>query len=151
MIEAFISGRKHTDGTDKVVKLKKRGDIIAVKLRGAYWGEQQDRGAVFIHTDDNLQAQLEAQKAARKLEPVIIEPYAEYEVKNDQRIMVNRSRLYVDIEDLSARNREQVYSRSNSGDLIPEGEITTKLRERETISGVDDTPNAPPATRTRTR
>ena len=148
MIEAFVSARTQGDAG-----LKKRGDIICAKLQGSPWGTEEQGGVVFL-TDVTLEAELQAMQDAGQAIPVIIHPYAEYErlldaFGNVQKVMVNRSQLYVDIDALTARDITRLESRTTKAAPLAEANLTTAVRTKETVGGTDEPSRTPPPTRTR--
>ena len=149
-IEALVSAR--TQGESG---LKKRGDIIVVKLAGSPWGAEEKGGVVFL-TDAALEAELQAMQDAGQANPVIIHPYAEYErlldaFGNVQKVLVNRSQLYVDIDALAARDITRLESRTADVAPLDETKLTTETRTKETVGGTDEPSRTPPPTTTRTR
>jgi hypothetical protein len=134
MIEALISARVQGERG-----LKKAGDVLLVKPAGAVWA-LNEKGGVVNWTDENLEAELAAIAATGEPHPVIVHPYAEYEVLNEgevgQRIViVNRSRIAVDMEALRANYRSRIRSRSLDVPPLDERDITTRLRLKQTQGG----------------
>jgi len=147
-IEVAISAR-----TQGEVGLKKRGDIIVAKLAGSPWGTEEKGGVVFL-TDAALEAELQAMQDAGQANPVIIHPYAEYEratdiLGNPSVVLVNRSKIYVDVDALAARDKTRIESRNVDVAPLAENLLTTKLRTKETVGGDPEPSRDTPPTRTR--
>lgn len=105
--------------------LKKRGDIIAVKLADSPWGLREVEQFVLIEfEDDELEAELALERLKGEAHPVSIYPYAEYEPAKDPILgpeMVTRSRFKFDLSAIpddvisaTGKTREQVLDRTTA-------------------------------------
>ena len=120
MLEALVSLRIQGE-----TALKKRGDIIVVKLAGSPWGSEERKRFMIVQFEDaELEAKLTERRTKDNPYPVISSPYLVME-KN---VPITRSTKYVDINDLTERQKADLLDTSKSIDVFEKEVISVKER-----------------------
>lgn len=119
--------------------LKKRGDVLVVKLAGSPWGREEKKRFLILQFDDSdLESRLMDMKSKGEPHPVLVHPYAAYE---DQAVppghpeykppvMTSRSTKYVDIQDLSAKDAIDALNPDKTMRIFKKHEISLKERPK---------------------
>jgi len=133
MIEACISLRHNGE-----TLLKKRGDILCVKLPGSPWGSMEKKFHTIIEMEDAvLEAALIAMRNNGETHPVISNPYSVYEdVQTDlpegkkfvQRNLTVRSSKYLDVDALPDKEKADVLDSTKTKEKITLDKVEIKER-----------------------
>lgn len=106
MLEALISIRRQGE-TD----LKKRGDILVVKLAGAPWGDEEKKIHQVVEWEEAaLEQRLVESQSSDNPIPLMVHPYAEFQ---ERQVMDGEGKPVTDPDSKEAMTEQVMVSRSS--------------------------------------
>lgn len=131
MLEALI---RITDPPNNS-KVKARGDVVAVKLKGAVWGLLEKKRFVVVElVDAALETKLLAMAAKGEPHPVITNPYAEFEDFADPEIepvLLLQSKKKLDIALLDPQTQADLLNLTKEKPILKAVVIKEKLESEK--------------------